>query len=81
MIELPAEFHFPISLDDWQVEHVVSWMQTLKLSTDYTQIINREKIDGNSLQLIAEENQWETFGITLKLDILKLTVGLRKLNK
>ena len=42
-------------------------------------MVNADKIDGATLQLIHEENQWAEFGITTKSDILKLTVALKKI--
>ena len=78
MIELPAEFKFPLSMDDWHVEHVIDWMQTLKLAKDYSQMIKNEGIDGRALRLISLQTEWENFGI-LKGDVLKIKSVMEKL--
>lgn len=64
--ELPDDFQ------EWDVERVVQWFSTLKLTKDYSETIRREGIDGTVLSVMQPEDFKSigiNFGDAKKLDM------------
>lgn len=69
--ELPENF------EDWDVEKVVQWFATLKLSKDYSETIRREGIDGTVLS-VMQPDDFRSIGITAFGDTKKLDMQVSR---
>lgn len=67
------------SVKYWEISDVVDWIKSLKFSTDFSEIIEMEMIDGMTL-LNMNENDWEK--LKFPMDARKtILMELEKINK
>jgi len=54
-------------------------MLGLQLRDNYTDRIAAQQIDGATLTILIDTNEWENFGFNIKSDILKITTAAKAL--
>jgi len=67
--------------EEWTPEELVDWLNTLKLSKNYSTTFLNQRIDGSGLTLIRERDLWKKYNISIQLDIDKIIYGMAKLLK
>jgi len=62
----------------WLPEDIADWFKTLSLSTDYTNTILTDKIDGEGVCILIDMQCWSEYGILAKMDQTKIKNGVSK---
>lgn len=67
-------------VDDWSVDQVISWLGSLQLASDYSEIIKKENINGPVLKTMTKDD-WRELGVTKFGDLRLLTANTENLLK
>jgi len=61
----------------WEPHSIAEWMLGLQLRENYTDRVIGQQIDGATLTILINTNEWESFGFITRSDVLKISTAVK----